>query len=414
LPHMQNSVKPAMLKLLSYCRANSWAGYDPYDALNSRLFSVFPFLNSRWPRLILTQGLKRSPIDVRRFLGVPKTQNPKALGLFLSAIGKLSETDVPDRDQLILQLIDRLEALRSPGAAYSCWGYSFPWQMRNDVAPAGAPNLVCTTFVATALLDAYDQLGDARCLSMATSAAEYILNELYWSEGPSTHSFSYPLPTVRVQVYNANFLAAALLCRVSKLTGEGKFLGPALDVTRCSVAQQKQDGSWAYGGAPSQRWIDNFHTGFNLGALRAIGLYAQTAEFDDSIRRGFEFYRTHFFRQDGAPKYFHNRTYPIDVHAVAQSIITLTEFQDLNPASLPLADKVLHWAMDHMWDERGFFYYRVLRLATIRTSYMRWSQAWMMLALATRLSEPNRTAGGSASSGSPALVSNLSSGPGND
>jgi rhamnogalacturonyl hydrolase YesR len=411
---MQNSAKVAMLKLLSYCRANAWAGYDPYDALNSRLFSVFPFLNSRWPRLILTQGLKRSLVDVRRFLGVPRTQNPKALGLFLSAFVKLSESDVPDRDALILLMIERLQALRSTGAAYSCWGYSFPWQMRKEVVPAGAPNLVCTTFVATALLDAYDQLGDARCLSMATSAAEYILNELYWTDGPAIHSFSYPLPSVRVQVYNANFLAAALLCRVGKLTGEGKFIGPALDVARCSVAQQKQDGSWDYGGAPSQHWIDNFHTGFNLGALRAIGLHAQTAEFDDSVRRGFEFYRTHFFQEDGAPKYFHNRTYPIDVHAVAQSIITLTEFQDLNPASLPLADKVLEWAMDHMWDERGFFYYRVLRLATIRTSYMRWSQAWMLLALATRLSEPYGNTARSIGDGSPALVSNLSSGLGND
>jgi hypothetical protein len=249
---------------------------------------------------------------------------------------------------------------------------------------------------------------------MATSAAEYILNELYWTDGGSNHSFSYPLRSLRVQVYNANFLAAALLCRVSKLTGEAKFMGPALDVTRCSVAQQKRDGSWEYGGGPKQQWIDNFHTGFNLGALRAIGLYAQTAEFDDSVRRGFEFYRTHFFREDGAPKYFHNRTYPIDIHAVAQSIITLTEFQDLNPASLPLADKVLKWAMDHMWDERGFFYYRVLRLATIRTSYMRWSQAWMLLALATRLSEPHGDTARSISDGSPALVSNLSIGLGND
>src|ERR1700693_4747283 len=99
---MQNSTEVAMLKLLSCCRANAWAGYDPYDALNSRLFSVFPILNFRLPRLVLTQGLKRSPINVRRFLGVPKTQNPKALALFLSAFLKLSETDLPDREQLIL------------------------------------------------------------------------------------------------------------------------------------------------------------------------------------------------------------------------------------------------------------------------------------------------------------------------
>jgi hypothetical protein len=48
-----------------------------------------------------------------------------------------------------------------------------------------------------------------------------------------------------------------------------------------------------------------------------------------------------------------------------------------------MADKVLRWALTNMWDERGFFYYRVLRAMTIRTSYMRWSQAWMLLALAT-------------------------------
>jgi SAM-dependent methyltransferase len=411
---MQNQAKPALLKLLSYCRANEWAGYDPYDALNSRLFSVLPFLNSRWPRLLLTQALKRSPVNVRGLLGVPKTQNPKALGLFLSAFVKFSESDVPDRDQLIRLMIDQLQASRSRGIDYSCWGYSFPWQMRKGVVPAGTPNLVCTTFVATALLDAYDHLGDPRCLAMAKSAAEYILNELYWTDGAAVHSFSYPLPSVRVQVYNANFLAASLLCRVSKLTGEEKFMGPALAVTRCSVAQQKQDGSWEYGGGHAQQWIDNFHTGFNLGALRSIGLHAQTTEFDDSLRRGFEFYRTHFFRKDGAAKYFHNRTYPIDAHAVAQSIITLTEFQDLNPTSLPIADKVLEWAMNHMWDERGFFYYRCLRLATIRTSYMRWTQAWMLLALATRLAESNKSVTGSASSESPALVSNLSGGFGND
>ena len=132
----------------------------------------------------------------------------------------------------------------------------------------------------------------------------------------------------------------------------------------------------------------NFHTGYNLGALRDINEFLETREFEPQIKRGFEFYRTHFFREDGAPRYFHDRTYPIDVHCVAQSIITLLAFRDLHPTGVPLAYSVLQWAMDHMWDERGFFYYRVLRVGTIRTSYMRWSQAWMLLALATLLDTP--------------------------
>jgi uncharacterized protein YyaL (SSP411 family) len=301
----------------------------------------------------------------------------------LSAFLKISETDLPDRDDLILLMTTRLQALRSPGTASWCWGYSFPWQTRREVVPAGTPNLVCTTFVANALLDAYEYTADSRCLTMAAAAADYILNELYWSDGKAVHSFSYPLPSLRVQVHNANFLASALLCRVSELTGDTRFVGPALGVTRCSVAKQTKDGSWDYGELASQRWIDNFHTGFNLGALRAIGQYLETAEFDDSVRRGFEFYLSNFFREDGAPKYFHDRTYPIDIHCVAQSILTLSEFKHLNRSSLPMADKVLRWALTNMWDERGFFYYRVLRAMTIRTSYMRWSQAWMLLALAT-------------------------------
>jgi hypothetical protein len=375
--------KQSLAKLLAYCRANDWAGYDPYDALNSRLFSVVPLLNSRWPRLIFTQALKRSPFNLRGVLRVPTTQNPKGLALCLSAFLKLSDVELPDRGRLVQYMIDRLQALRSSGTPYACWGYSFPWQTRKEVVPAGTPNLVCTVFVANALLDAYDQFVDARCLSMAKSAADYVLSELYWTDGSSIHSFSYPLPSVRVQVHNANFLAAALLCRVGSLTGEQKYFGTALAVARCSVAKQKQDGSWDYGEGPKQRWIDNFHTGFNLGALAAIDRYRNSSEFSDSIRRGFEFYRTHFFREDGAPRYFHDRTYPIDIHCVAQSIITLTEFQHLDPFGKDLAEKVLNWALDHMWDKAGFFYYRVLRFMTIRTPYIRWSEAWMLVALGT-------------------------------
>jgi hypothetical protein len=381
--------KATALKLLAYCQANGWAGYDPYDALNSRVFTALPFLNSRLPRLVLTQALKRSPVNIRPLLLIPKTQNPKAIALFLTALLKLSELGVPSQEDLAGLMIESLIALRSQEAHYWCWGYSFPWQTRTIVVPRGAPNLVCTSFVASALLDAYEQRQESRCLSMAASAAEYIMNELYWTEGSSIAAFSYPLASLRGQIYNANFLGAALLCRVYKHTGEPKFLSPALRVARYTAAQQHEDGSWDYGEAPTQRWIDNFHTGYNLCALQSISECAETTEFDPCIRRGFEFYQTHFFREDGAARYFHNRTYPVDIHCVAQSIITLLTLRDLDSGNVRLAQSVFRWAMNHMWDERGFFYYRVHRLGTIRTSYMRWSQAWMLLAISTLLDESN-------------------------
>ncbi len=384
-----NQLEAKIRKLLSCCQANDWAGYDPYDALNSRIFAALPFFNSRLPRLALTQVLKRSPINIRRLLLIPKTQNPKAIALFLSAFLKLSRIGVINTGDLVEPMIERLIALRSQGVPHWCWGYSFPWQTRTIVVPRGAPNLVCTTFVGNALLDAYEQRQDRRCLDMAMSTAQYILDKLYWTDGMSVAGFSYPLPDLRNQVPNANFLGAALLCRVYRHTNEQKFLGPALRVARYSAAKQHADGSWDYGEGPSQRWIDNLHTGYNLCALQSIGRYAGTMEFESHIRRGLEFYRAHFFRDDGAPRYFHNRTYPVDIHCVAQSIITLLALRELDPSNVILARSVFQWAMNHMWDERGFFYYRVLRFHTIRIPYMRWAQAWMLLAMSTLLSELN-------------------------
>lgn len=384
---MENDLKAVILKLLACCEANGWAGYEPYDVLNSRVLAALPFLNSKLPRLILTQAFKRSPINLRRLMLIPKTQNPKAIGLFLSAFLKLSSIEVVNQQDYVELMIERLIALRSQGVPYWCWGYNFPWQTRTVLVPRWAPNLVCTSFAANGLLDAYEQRQDSRCLNMAVSAAEYILHELYWTDGKSVFGFGYPLPSVRIQVHNANLLAAALFCRVYKHTRQERFLGPAMSAARYSAAQQHADGGWDYGEAPTQRWIDNFHTGFNLSALRTISKYAETTEFEPCLRRGFEFYRAHFFRENGAVRYFHNRTYPIDAHCVAQSIITLLDLKDLDPSNVLLARSVFQWAMDHLWDNRGFFYYRKLRFCTVRTSYTRWSQAWMFLAMSMLLYE---------------------------
>jgi hypothetical protein len=398
------SIRATTLKLVAYCRAHNWAGYDPYDALNSKVFESLPLSNFKVTRLAFTQAMKMLPFNLRPLLRVPKTQNPKALALFLISFLKLPRLGLLENSDLARTVADQLIASRSPGTEYWCWGYSFPWQTRTVVVPRAAPNLVCTTFVAGALLDAYEQFGEASFLEMAASAGEYILNELYYTEGDAVASFSYPLPTSKAKVHNANFLAAALLCRLFHHTGNEKLLGPALKAARYSAGKQKSDGSWNYGELPTQRWIDNFHTGYNLSALRAIDRYLGASEFEPHIRRGFEFYRNHFFREDGVVRYFDNRTYPIDIHCVAQSLLTLLEFQNLDRTNISLVRSIYAWVMKHMWDEAGFFYYRVLRPLTIRTSYMRWSQAWMLLALSTLIEHHAQPGGRLYQSQSPATA----------
>ncbi len=144
----------------AYCRANDWAGYDPYDALNCPLFGLLPLLNRRLPRLVLTQLLKRSPINCAAPARNSQDSESQGAGaLFLSAFVILQRTKSGICEEGDVDLmIERLRALRSKGIDSWCWGYSFPWQTRTIVVPSGYPNLVCTSFVATALLDAFERV----------------------------------------------------------------------------------------------------------------------------------------------------------------------------------------------------------------------------------------------------------------
>jgi hypothetical protein len=383
---VSSRLEETIARLERYCRTHQWSGFDPYDALNSELFARTPLAKSRVARLALTQILKRSPVNLRPLLRVAPQQEPKAIALFLMAYLKLAQHGDEASLSRAVHLAQRLLELRSTESRYWCWGYSFPWQTRRELVPRSAPNLVCTSFAAHALLDAYESGLGSEFMDAAVSAGEYIANELYWRDGEHA-GFAYPLPHIKVPVHNASLLGAALLCRLSRLTGNRGAIAKALGVARYSAAKQREDGSWPYGVAATQQWIDNFHTGYNLCALRSIACSLGTDEFDSVLRRGFDFYTRHFFTRDGVAKYFHDRTYPIDIHAIAQSVITLSNFPDPDGRNLALARRVSSAAMSRMWDARGFFHYRVLRLLSIRTPYMRWSLAWMLLALVSLRTE---------------------------
>ena len=59
----------ALVSLKQYCEVENFRGWDPYDGLNSRLLHAIPFLDrSALARLVVIQGFKRSPVNLRRFV----------------------------------------------------------------------------------------------------------------------------------------------------------------------------------------------------------------------------------------------------------------------------------------------------------------------------------------------------------
>jgi hypothetical protein len=377
---IERVIRKTTQDLMEYCRNKDWAGYDPYDGLNSRLFRALPFSNKRLPRLAFIQLMKRLPFNLRPLFLISPEQNPKGLAVFSSALLNLAESGSLDDDEMIKSLLQKMIDLRTPRSAYHCWGYNFDWQNRIFFLPRFSPNIICTTFAGNTLLDAYSRFSDIKYLNMAVSAGNFLLNGLYISGSGDEICFSYT-PYERDYVHNANLLGAAYLARLYSITGKKNFLEPASAAVRFTVRRQQADGSWPYGENKIQQWTDNFHTGYNLLALKRFSEYTGTTEYNENIRKGFSFYLNNFFTEEGLPKYYHNSLYPIDIHSISQSIITLVEFRELDEGNIDLALNIFAWALKEMKSEEGYFYFQIQRHYKNRIPYARWSQAWMLLSL---------------------------------
>jgi hypothetical protein len=390
----------------AWSRARGHAGHDPFDALNSRLFQATFLRRSRLARLAWTQAFKRSPVNLRRLALVPEGRNPKGTALLaLAALSRLRAAGLEADEREARALLDDLLGARhkagGAGGAGAAWGYNFDWQGRAFYAPRGTPAVVPTAFAVRALTEAAEHFRHASVdyLEAARGACEFILRGLGRSvETEREVCFSYT-PLDRTRVFNASLLAAEALASVGALTGERELLDYAARAARYVVRRQRGDGSWAYGEEGFQSWADNFHTAFVLTSLARVrrrlaaedaptvdeGAAVLHAEIGRAIRGGFEFWRERFFLADGWPKYFPDGKFPADAHSAGACVVACAELVGEEPRALELAERVAGWAVRELFDARGFFRYQRRRFYTVRTPYLRWSQAWMLYALARLL-----------------------------
>lgn len=341
-------------------------------------------------RLAWTQLFKRLPFNLRGVTGVPQEKNSKGMALFaLAALARFRRERTKEAEAAARTFLKDLVSARLDGFSGAAWGYNFDWQGRAFFAPRGTPTIVPTAFAARALIEATQAFNDESFLLTARSACDFILHDLNASEETEDEiCWSYS-PIDRTRVFNASLLAAETLAGVSALTGERELSLFAERGARYVVRRQHADGSWAYGGADFQSWSDNFHTAFILTSLARITRVSEVgrAEFIVTTKRGYENWRKSFFLEDGWPKYYHDRLYPADAHSAGAAIVALLEMQEIDKGTSALARKIAQWSVSHLQDELGFFNYQLRRFYSVRTPYMRWSQAWMMYALARLLEQ---------------------------
>ena len=383
---MKKSVINSFLKLKSYCEKENYKGWDPYDGLNSKIFQLTPLKYWYFPRLAWIQAFKRNPVNLRRLLLIPKEHNPKGIGLFLTGYcniykyvqqtGDDAFENIEEIENKIHYLAELLISLQSREYSGACWGYNFDWQSRIFFQPKFTPTIVVTSFCANALFNAYEITGKDKYLNVAISSGSFIENDLNRTNiSNNQFIFSYS-PLDNSQVYNASLLGARLLAQCYYYSQKKKWLDLSFNAADTIINKQNDNGSWKYGENKVQTWIDSFHTGFNLECIQDIINYTNSNKFNESLEKGLSYYLSNFFLTDGTPKYYNNKTYPVDIHSPAQLLVTLVKTNNLEKYK-KFANSVLSWTIRNMQSSKGYFYYQLKPIVSSKIPYMRWAQAWM-------------------------------------
>lgn len=354
-----DDARQAAQRLSDALAAADYAGHDPWDGLSSPL--VRTVARGRFGRGAATQTFKYSPVDLRPLFRVPKQRHTKATALLVSAYTRLGET--ARAEELAADLIGRQTEAGG-------WAYGFDVQTRWGFYPAGQPNAVATVFAAHALLDA--GIGEPVERAVAWAAAELPV------ERDGKRWFAY-YPGSSIPVHNASLMVAGLMARTSTLDSI------AADAVAFSLDRQRPDGSWPYGDDPRLGWVDGYHSVYVLESLDRWSRAGRPPAVDDAIECGLDLFLTRLVDPDGAARASLDSRFPVDTHACAIAVTGLCRLAARDSRALPTAERILTWTLAHMRRRDGRFAFQRHRVGRNSVPYIRWSDAHMLLALATWL-----------------------------
>lgn len=376
------SISPSLNQLIRYMDHNQYCGYDPYDALNSPFIRHLP---GKWTKILATQALKRLPVNIRPAIGIKKGINPKAMALCLQAWCTLHKsTGLETYKTRAEECFRWLLGHSSKGYSGLCWGYNFPWISPVKYLESHSPTGVVTAFVVRGLHAYYREFNSRDALEAIRSAADFIRNDLHRTETAEGICFSYSVKRAEL-CYNAGLLAAEILCRLWSEQKEDALKDLATAAFEYALHRQKADGRWNYSAdikTGGERQQVDFHQGFILESLNTfIDTFNPADEkYQKALDKGLAFYRKEQFEPDGRAKWRLPSSWPADIHHQAQGIITFSSVNHGEHADF--AGRVAGWTIRNMQDRKGCFHFRKYRSFTNKIPYIRWGQAWMLLALA--------------------------------
>jgi len=387
------SLSTSLSSLRKYVENQQFKGYDPYDTLNTKI-PITSF--GKWPSAIAIQIQKRNPFNIRPIIGIKKEVNPKAFGLFLHAYSILHQVNpTQETEDQMSFFFNWLLKNNTKGYSGLCWGYNFDWASPVKVLKAHSPTIVVSGFIAKGIFEYYQATKDPKAIESLESIGKFAWNDLKRISDSSGICMSYS--TVQTDCcYNASMLGAELYAMLYSVTKKEEYSNRALDMTKYVLAKQQPDGHWNYSIDPvtgQEREQIDFHQGYVLDSLHYVQKYLKITnqEITKAIEHGLKYYREKQFLDSGQSIWRVPKKWPLDIHNQTQGILTFSRLQRYISSEAQFAKVIAKWTIENMQDNKGFFYYRNHPWYKIKIPYMRWSQAWMFLALSELERNGNRS-----------------------
>jgi len=360
---------------------SGYRGYEFDDFLASPILRAASLGNLFLQRVFIQIG-EKLPINLRPLLGIRKLPSAKANGYFARGyLHAYAAAANEIRLEKARRLLDWLLANPSKGYSGLAWGNAYDFASRGGFFPKDLPTVVWTSQISKAFFLAYPITNESRFADAVVSSAQFVLKDLprHRERGGTCIAYAPGIPAL---VHNSNLLGAAALLRAWSLDRDREKYDIAQSALRWSLSHMNEDGSWRYGVGKQYPWIDNLHTGYVIDSLlEAHSLSGETCVPRKAIERSFAFWRKAFFLDDGTPRYYHNRTYPLDIQCAAQAIETFANYCELDATALEDACKVLRWTVSNLRRPDGFFMYQKRRGYRNKAVYIHWGQSTMLAAL---------------------------------
>lgn len=379
--------------LYNWVKSEEYYGWDPYDALNSKLVSKF-CSNSQLLEILITQLNKYSVLNFRPILSIEKGLDIKGVSLFAQSFSKFYslKSDQQYKDDLFKCINFLKNTSLKQKYGFDCWaGHYFKYRgVDGSILAPDIPDVITTSNVIKAIVDSYFIFRDNELKYIGKSAYDFLIKQLLGKTDDGFHYLRYDTLTENKIVINASAEGLSAICRLMSLFDDAEMRRTACKLSEFLIGTQDSDGCWIYSKYKSGkiRRQTDFHQGFIIDSLVEYLPFAESKEQElliESIKKGADFYRKKQFLDNGRCYYRYPKLYPTDIHNQAQGIITFSKLSTFDPEYLEFAKKILEWTIFNMQAYSGYFFYQKNRFLTNKIPYMRWGAAWMMLSMATYL-----------------------------